>query len=94
MLVDQTESILQKAKERIAASLKRVANKKFPDDTKVIKLVAAASDYVNNMTYAIQDNLLQLHVLFYYRRLVSSQQRRCQELLCQKIQPLALDHVI
>ena len=35
ILVDQTDGILQKAKERIAACLKRVANKQFADDTKV-----------------------------------------------------------
>ena len=35
LLVDQTDSILQKAKERISASLKRVAAKQFPEDAKV-----------------------------------------------------------
>ena len=40
-LVDQTDSILQQAKERIAASLKRVANKQFANDTKVSNLTGA-----------------------------------------------------
>ena len=35
VLVDQTDTILQKAKERIDTSLKRVANKQHPDDAKV-----------------------------------------------------------
>jgi len=35
VLVDQTEAILQKAKERIASSLKRVASKQYKDDAKV-----------------------------------------------------------
>jgi len=35
VLVDQTDAILQKAKERIATSLNRVANKQYPDDAKV-----------------------------------------------------------
>ncbi|XP_065909523.1 hydroxyacyl-coenzyme A dehydrogenase, mitochondrial-like [Dysidea avara] len=37
VLVDQTDAILQKAKERIATSLKRVASKQYPDDAKAMK---------------------------------------------------------
>ena len=46
MLVDQNDSILQKANERIAASLKRVAAKQFPDDTKVQKLLLGNSSTI------------------------------------------------
>ena len=39
VLVDQTDAILQKAKERIATSLKRVASKQYPDDAKVSSFI-------------------------------------------------------